>query len=886
MGGNCASIATALHNLATLYTKIGRNEEAIKLFRRCLPIKEAVYGPDHPQLGDTLSNLAGSLTDLGHFAEAERLTLRCLAILQKAHGTEHPFVAIAMNRLAMLYEKTGNFDEAETEIRKSLDILKKLLPKNHPFIVQTTLNLAGIQISKKDWTAGKETCSTVVAMANTKPDAFSETLILVYDKLAFIAQEQGDLREAEKQRLAALALAEKALGSRHPHVGVLKNNLTVSYLRQKEWAKGEAILLKAGEHMRETVHAKSPEWITFYGNLACAQVPQKKYAAAFENLLRAVKIQEIIRPLAFQMLPNRDRIVWNLSKNGSVHQLLSLLLFEENRKPEIIAACWNALLQRKCAALEAGIEDAVLRVTLGNKDLGDLAKAAEDARRNLVKAMFQPGASSASFAGLEEEVKRAESTLAKHSALFAQQTQIRTADLAAIDKALPEDAALISFDVLSRFDFESLDWSDMHFIAFVKAKGDPPKFFDLGAYEDIHLAAEAFRNASKNPNDKSLEPARKLSDLLFKPLWNTVKEKKRWWIAPDSSLLQVPFACIPLPGSDELFVSGHDIGLLNSGREIAGFADSRHLSQGAVILADPDFDAGKGTSSAKDAGPAGTVSPAGESAKASNPFEPGWQPAKNEKRTDAAPKEDSTVAANRSIDMKQVTWTALPGTGQEAEALLKIFRNANIETRAATRGAATKTYLLDLKAPRFLHIATHGFFLADQPLPPSGAERGLAGISAGPKVLPTTVSAQWSGYEDPMIRSGLVLAGANGKNGIVDGVVTAQEIAGLNLWGTELVTLSACESGLGGHSKGEGVLGLRRSFLMSGARSVVLSLWKVPDSETKDLMAAFYKRILAGTPKGQALREAMLEVREQLLKSKGSAHPYYWGAFILIGDPN
>ena len=186
-------------------------------------------------------------------------------------------------------------------------------------------------------------------------------------------------------------------------------------------------------------------------------------------------------------------------------------------------------------------------------------------------------------------------------------------------------------------------------------------------------------------------------------------------------------------------------------------------------------------------------------------------------------------------------------------------------------------------APRFLHIATHGFYLADVK-PPAGMDftRGIAGIATGmtnPAALPVAHVA------DPLLRSGLVFSGANSKDGAARGIATARELCGMNLWGTELVVLSACETGLGGVTSGDGVLGLRRSFLQSGARTLITSMWRIPDAETRDLMVEFYRRKLAGNRTATALREATLEIRKRL-EAKGRTHPFYWGGFILVGDPN
>ncbi len=135
--------------------------------------------------------------------------------------------------------------------------------------------------------------------------------------------------------------------------------------------------------------------------------------------------------------------------------------------------------------------------------------------------------------------------------------------------------------------------------------------------------------------------------------------------------------------------------------------------------------------------------------------------------------------------------------------------------------------------------------------------------------------------ENPLLRSGLALAGANRlRSGRDDGVLTALEVAGLDLAGTELAVLSACETGVGAVQNGEGVYGLRRALVLAGVRTQIASLWKVNDAATKDLMIDYYRRLQAGTGRSQALREAQFT----MLKDPARAHPYYWASFITIGE--
>jgi CHAT domain-containing protein len=171
-----------------------------------------------------------------------------------------------------------------------------------------------------------------------------------------------------------------------------------------------------------------------------------------------------------------------------------------------------------------------------------------------------------------------------------------------------------------------------------------------------------------------------------------------------------------------------------------------------------------------------------------------------------------------------------------------------------------------------LHIATHGFFLRDGGDASTTDSKATSGTRLGR-------SAAWA--ENPMLRSGLALAGANqSRSGEDDGVLTALEASGLDLWGTSQVVLSACDTGVGEVKHGDGVYGLRRALVLAGAESQLMSLWPVSDRSTRDLMVDYYRRLTDGEARGEALRQAQI----LMLRSSRHAHPYYWAGFIQSGE--
>jgi len=232
--------------------------------------------------------------------------------------------------------------------------------------------------------------------------------------------------------------------------------------------------------------------------------------------------------------------------------------------------------------------------------------------------------------------------------------------------------------------------------------------------------------------------------------------------------------------------------------------------------------------------------------------------------------DDGDLPRTRELDRSGLSFGRLPGTHDEG---LHIATLLGVEPWL--ENAVLERPLKASRSPRVLHLSTHGFFLPDRE-----PEDGAAGSRSGSGRL------RGSAMANPLLRSGLALAGANTWLGegsppadAEDGILTAEDVTGLDLLATELVVLSACETGLGEVRRGEGVFGLRRAFALAGARTLVMSLWKVPDRQTQELMEDMYGRLRSGTPRAEALREAQLAMSEQY------PHPFFWGAFICQGEP-
>ena len=324
----------------------------------------------------------------------------------------------------------------------------------------------------------------------------------------------------------------------------------------------------------------------------------------------------------------------------------------------------------------------------------------------------------------------------------------------------------------------------------------------------------------------------------MQPIRQLLGDTKTILLSPDAGLNLIPFEAL-VDENNQYLVENYHITYLTSGRDLLRLKDKFASQQSPLIVADPFY--GK----------------AGEK-----------------------------VALTRSIDLSEFTFSGLPGTEQEAKAIKNILPQATV----LTGSQATENAVKQVKKPNILHIATHGFFKPESNLSERNpgernpgernpGERNPGERNSGERNSP--LQGERNVIENPLLRSGLVLAGVTiGQSAGDDGVLTALETTNLNLVGTKLVVLSACDTGKGDIKIGQGVYGLRRALVIAGSESQLISLWKVSDDATKDLMVAYYGRLQKGEGRSEALRQIQLG----MLKGEKQKHPFYWASFIPSGD--
>ena len=554
------------------------------------------------------------------------------------------------------------------------------------------------------------------------------------------------------------------------------------------------------------------------------------------------------------------------TRKGDLHAFLSLVNRHLSQDAPSAIDAVNVWLKRKGFILEAQKRFQEALVYTDDPVTVQTFQELSRTRTQLSRLIFGgPGkqgidAYRANIARLEKQKDALETRLARLSQAFATRQEVAKADCAKVAAALPENTALVEFAQFREFNFKARGseekWLSDRYLAFVihSGKGDRVEWIDLGTADRIDENIASLKReilagdvAANNPGEAS----RKLYSLVFEPLKKGLGDVTELFISPDGNLNLIPFEVLRTP-EGRFLIEDYTFNYLSVGRDILGFEKSEKRGGKALIIGDPDFDLGLDKKADTLRRLALTLPEAGESEK-------------------------------RSTDMQGFHFKRLPGTREEVRAIGALLGNQ--KAAVYTGEEAVEELLRQRGAPLILHLATHGFFLNDLDLSALADSRLVKMVSVEP-----APSAKIR-TESPLLRSGIALAGANnalqtqgGDNS--DGIVTAEKILGLRLQGTELVVLSACETGLGEVKAGEGVFGLRRAFTQAGARGMVMSLWSVPDRETKELMVQFYKNIQSGNmDRCRALRQAVLSQMRIVQKRYGRPNPLYWGAFVFLGEP-
>jgi CHAT domain-containing protein/Tfp pilus assembly protein PilF len=828
----------------------GKYDEAIPLVDRGREIFARVLGPEHRDLADALNSLAKLYSNKGKYGEAEPLFQRALAIREKALGPEHPQVAAVLNNLGILYEETGDYAKAVEIYKRSLAIGEKALGPDHPDIADTLNYLAEVYFHRGDSEQAERLVRRTLAIQEKALGPDHPAVASYLTNLAVLYRERGDYAKAEPLFQRGLAIYGKTLGSEHRNVVCTMNDLAVLYLNKGEYAKAEPLLQRTLEILEKTLGPEHRDVVGILDNLARLYAAKGDFTQALTVQARSNSVAERNLALNLGAGSERQKLAYLALFSTQTDFTLSLHSQAVPHDAQALDLAFTTLLRRKGRGLDAMVDTiSALRRHATPEDQTFFDQLWEARTQLAAVTLKGPGPDKpetyrARLKSLEDKVEELEATLSARSADFRAQAQPVT--LTAVQSALPAGGALVEFAVYTPQDpRNNKSKTPPRYLAYLLTAQGRPKWADLGEAAPIDRAITSWRQALRDPGRTDVKRlARAVDEKVMRPVLALARPgigaPRRLLIAPDGMLNLVPFATL-VDRHGRYLVERYSISYLTSGRDLLRLRTSQPSKDAPLVMANPIF------------GRVETIA-----TRASEDL--------------GNSQADGEVWGQ--IDPTKIFFQSLPGTEREALAIKALLPEASV----LLREQATETALKQSRAPRVLHIATHGFFLSDEAAPPAE----IRGVSDdNPLRLHVGLSKWAAEIDNPLLRSGLALAGANEhRSGSDDGVLTSLEAAGLDLWGTRLVVLSGCATGVGEVRNGEGVYGLRRALVLAGSETQVMSLWPVWDEETPSLMAGYYRRLLKGEGRGEALRQVQLE----MLKDAKLRHPHYWGSFIQAGE--
>jgi CHAT domain-containing protein/tetratricopeptide (TPR) repeat protein len=847
-------VATTLNNLAGLSQAQGDYRQAAPLYQRALAIWEQARGPRHPEVAAVLNSLAGLSQAQGDYQQAVALHQRALTIQEQALGPRHPDVAITLNNLAVLSQTRGDYRQAAALHQRALTIQEQALGPRHPDVAITLNNLGELYQAQGEYRQAELLYQRALTIQEQALGPRHPNFAATLNNLARLYQVQGYYQQAMPLYQRVLAIREQILGPQHPAIATTLNNLAVLYRVQGEYRQAELLHQRALAMQEQALGPQHPEVATTLTNLAGLYQAQGEVARAVAIRRRGMDLHEHTLTSLLTMGAEAQKQAYLATLAGTTWATVSLHTQAASQDPGALHLALTTVLRHKGRILDVMTDTlATLRRHLEPSDQALLAQWTATRTPLATLLLRGPGAQDptgyrAQLAQLEAQAQTLEAQLSARSAVF--RTQTAPATLAAVQQHLPPEAAMVEMVWYRPFEPRAAVpaevWGAARYGAYVVRAQGKPHWVDWGEAASIDRAVLRLRRELSCAAEATLpDPerclrrlqqartyARQLDEQLMRPLLPLLGDTRLLLLVPDGTLNLLSFGAL-VDEHQHYRIEHFTINYLTSGRDVLRGPTTVSGRQRPLVVADPAFDHTEGATA--------------------------LQLAAMERRAPAL----------RSEDMTTLRFTPLPGTASEAQVLHHLLPEAQLLTGTA----ATESALKQVQGPRLLHVATHGFFLADPPLsaPPEG--RGVGPAQAG------ALAPLWA--EHPLVRSGVALAGANTpQNGPDDGILTALEAAGLDLWGTELVVLSACETGVGTVHNGEGVYGLRRALVMAGAQSQVMSLWKVDDAATREFMEAYYTYLLAGAGRAEAVRQTQLA----LLTRAERRHPFFWASFIPSGE--
>ncbi len=851
------ALLAARLNLAQVSHEMGDLVRARELEEDVLAIRLRILTEDHEDLCIARGVLSNTLADMGDLEGARALQEQVLAARTRQLPADHPDVLDAQANLAVLRKNVGDYLGARVLEEHVLATGLRIYPEDHPDLLAAKHNLAATLDAQGELDGARKLLEQVLEARERSPNPDSSDAQGAKHNLALVLLQQGELAEAVRLLREVVAAREVLLPPDHPALVNSLQSLAILLARTGALDESRAIDREVLERRERLLPPGHRDLVDARLNLA---VGLREVGPPEDGRARLLALLQEMRALARNQLWEAPRVAREAAR-GVLEDFSSALFLADNLPPDrlVTRALFETLEELRRVSTSSS---AVARAAYSQSGSGRIAESIRSVRNQMNDLVVLGPFDDADTAAWRAEIHRLSSerdALERElrGTLAASGLHLEGIDASALAGELGPKAAAISYlrhDAVRAEEIESEEENprEARFSAFVlRADGDVDRV-DLGPAKEIEDLARSWRSALGAPlAARGLEPrvergdgaeAERIGTLLcqriLEPLLARTNDARRIVICPDGALNLVPLAI--LPRRDGIVGDGFDIQVEVSFARLLDDHAPRAASSALVVLGGIDYGGA-------------------EDRTAPDPA------------IGAAPSHEKDLEPATRSSALHTEFDYLPGSLLEARAIAALFAQASSDPAFVLLGAdATKSAVRDAgRRARYLHVATHGWFAPEATSArPDGERQERADTVRG--FAPETLC-------------GLALAGASlGRDalGRVPGILTAEELAGLDLSGCELAVLSACETNVGITRAGQGIQSLQGALHAAGARTAITSLWKVDDEATRELFEDFYARIwIGGEAKSRALWGAQMAQRAKGRPARD------WGGWVLTGDP-
>jgi len=859
LGPTHPSIAEFLRRLGFAEFTAGRLVEARRLRERAVRVGEASLAPCDPAVTRLLNSLAQSLQYDGDYFEARRLYSRALSTIERCLGKIHSDYATYIFNDASLAREIGDLAEADTLYDRALQIWIAALGANHAYVARGLDALAEVAALRGQLDRSRILYERALAIYRRELGQNHPQVAWMLTNLARTVADQGDTAQALRYVDQAIAVFQKSGSSDEPdHFARVLELRGTLQMRAGNVPQARASLAQALAERERIFGRAHPLAAATRATLAAVDFARGQRDAALTAALEAEQIGRDHLRFTVRYLPERQAMAYAAKRPRGLDLALSVTAAAV---PADASRVFDSVIRSRGVILDelAARQFASNSGSTQGAAVNTAAIAARQRFANLVVRSLLEPVPRTLLDDARQQKEDAERVLAERTVEGRVEAVRASSGVDEVKRALPQDTVLVSFVQYERTLLSGTGDAQTTLVvpsygAFVVKGGGAKVFFaPLGPAASIETLVTDWRKAAAGEGlsplaarDRAEALYRTAADRLRAAVWDPLEPEvasaRQVFIVPDGMLNLVNIAA--LTDREGRYFAERNVVLhyLSTERDLViGNVESKSRG-GLLAVGNPAFDEGGVPSRA--------------------------QPA--QLRSNCEPSSPSRFGN-------------LPGSQGEVAEISQIWPASGSTITVLSGSSASETAVKNaLAGRRVLHFATHGFFITDD-CPPAGSRSGGIARSS------TAVRFAEEGRENPLLLSGLALAGANRRSTAKldedDGILTAEEVAGLNLNGVEWAVLSACDTGLGEIRAGEGVFGLRRAFQVAGARTVIMSLWSVDDQATRAWMRALYDaRFRRGLSTADAVHMASVTVLRERRAKKQSTLPVYWAAFVAAGD--